>query len=589
MKQLNVQTETTLFITKVRSILCAIVLLMSITAAADTYYVKADGDDEATGLSWEDAKASIDGALLIADENDQVFVKQGTYSVSVSISMKEGVNVYGGFTGTESDLDERPALVFGKTDDGEASVLDGNASQRILSQPENFNTETVWDGFVIQNGNNNRTYNENDVNSGHGGGVYLGAKGVLNNATVTNNIANGRGGGIWCNYAGKVSNCLVINNKSNSEGGGIAAGRENSRATIINCLITNNTAVSDGGGMVCQFADIINCTITNNHSNTNGGGILAYTNAPIITNCIVWNNTKASTGTAGAQINGGGGGNTHASSSYFATLGAYGGQAVANTKMELAATNTGEGTANYPAFVNQSTIIGYTTDETQIAAIFAADWQLTVHSACKDAGTPDPSALPLPDVDAAGNPRIFNDRIDIGAFEYKEIVIKSNDATLQTLTAEPGTLYPVFSAEETEYAVEVPFETTTITLTATATHSEAEVDGDTGEQALNVGENPFAIVVTAEDGTQKTYTIVVTRRLATAIANTGAAATVRTDLATSRLFIETVGNVLPNVKLYDLQGKLLLQKQSKEIDLSGFEAGTYLLKVNGTAVKIIKK
>ncbi|MDD4560398.1 MAG: T9SS type A sorting domain-containing protein, partial [Candidatus Cloacimonetes bacterium] len=45
-------------------------------------------------------------------------------------------------------------------------------------------------------------------------------------------------------------------------------------------------------------------------------------------------------------------------------------------------------------------------------------YSLSEYSPCIDAGTPDTSELNLPPFDLAGNWRIWNDRIDMGAFEY---------------------------------------------------------------------------------------------------------------------------------------------------------------------------
>jgi len=49
-------------------------------------------------------------------------------------------------------------------------------------------------------------------------------------------------------------------------------------------------------------------------------------------------------------------------------------------------------------------------------------YELTEYSPCIDAGTPDTMGLHLPATDLAGNPRIFNGRIDIGAYECQDIV-----------------------------------------------------------------------------------------------------------------------------------------------------------------------
>jgi hypothetical protein len=86
----------------------------------------------------------------------------------------------------------------------------------------------------------------------------------------------------------------------------------------------------------------------------------------------------------------------------------------------------------------------------------------------------------------------------------------SNDATLANLGVSAGTLSPAFNANTTSYAVTVPYSVESITITATANDAKAAVSG-TGVKALNVGVNNFTVVVTAEDGTKKTYTVNVTR------------------------------------------------------------------------------
>jgi len=46
-------------------------------------------------------------------------------------------------------------------------------------------------------------------------------------------------------------------------------------------------------------------------------------------------------------------------------------------------------------------------------------YELTEGSPCIDAGTPDTTGLNLPPTDLAGNPRIYNDTIDMGAYEWQ--------------------------------------------------------------------------------------------------------------------------------------------------------------------------
>ncbi len=51
------------------------------------------------------------------------------------------------------------------------------------------------------------------------------------------------------------------------------------------------------------------------------------------------------------------------------------------------------------------------------------DYHLTQYSPCIDAGTPDTTGLNLPPFDLDGNPRIYNGRIDMGAYEWQGVAI----------------------------------------------------------------------------------------------------------------------------------------------------------------------
>jgi hypothetical protein len=101
---------------------------------------------------------------------------------------------------------------------------------------------------------------------------------------------------------------------------------------------------------------------------------------------------------------------------------------------------------------------------------------------------------------------------------YKITVTRTaaaTDATLKTLTINNGTLSPAFSPAITDYTVNVAYVIESITIAAEANDSKAISVTGTGEQNLNIGENTFNIVVTAEDSeVTNTYTIKVTRTAA---------------------------------------------------------------------------
>ena len=91
------------------------------------------------------------------------------------------------------------------------------------------------------------------------------------------------------------------------------------------------------------------------------------------------------------------------------------------------------------------------------------------------------------------------------------------DATLRSLTLSGATLSPSFSSNRTSYTASVANSVSSITITAApaVSGSEARIgnaDATSGHRvSLSVGSNTIRVVVTAQDGTQKTYRITVTR------------------------------------------------------------------------------
>ena len=97
---------------------------------------------------------------------------------------------------------------------------------------------------------------------------------------------------------------------------------------------------------------------------------------------------------------------------------------------------------------------------------------------------------------------------------------KSNNADLQSLEVKDaeGTvipLSPAFSAEKTSYTVTVPYATKNLTITGKTADSKATMEPENSEVTVNnleVGVEQTAIIkVRAEDGTEKIYTVTVTR------------------------------------------------------------------------------
>ena len=83
---------------------------------------------------------------------------------------------------------------------------------------------------------------------------------------------------------------------------------------------------------------------------------------------------------------------------------------------------------------------------------------------------------------------------------------RSNDNLLKSLEISPGTLEPAFSPSIRTYTVNLPEDTKVIYISAAANDSKAAVTVSHNAD-LEPGANRSYIVVTAEDGSQRTYTL----------------------------------------------------------------------------------
>ncbi|PWK13487.1 cadherin-like beta sandwich domain-containing protein [Tumebacillus permanentifrigoris] len=118
--------------------------------------------------------------------------------------------------------------------------------------------------------------------------------------------------------------------------------------------------------------------------------------------------------------------------------------------------------------------------------------------------------------------------VTVGTSGFLQTQAMSSNANLSGLTLSAGTLSPVFAAGTTSYTASVSSGTTSVQVTptiadATATvtvNGAAAISGNASTVSLNPGANPIPVVVTAQDGvTQKTYTVTVTRAVASTNAN----------------------------------------------------------------------
>jgi WD40 repeat protein len=275
----------------------------------DRIYVKTGAQGPYDGKDWETAFSDLQDALNVAQPGTEVWVAAGVYKPdrgtsarNASFQLRNGISLYGGFSGNETRRYERDPNVYEtilsgdlKGDDGPDFANNEENSYHVIDM-SGTNEMTVLDGFTVMGGNANGPSEVFDIC--HGGGIYnrAGSPTIIN-CTFRENSAI-EGGGMYHDRGKlKLVNCTLIGNKADF-GGGIYA-NDLEEGTFINCILTNNTSNKNGGGM---FNDNSNCTLTNckftkNISHVNGGGLWEHGRSAL-TNCTFSENVA---------IDGGGG------------------------------------------------------------------------------------------------------------------------------------------------------------------------------------------------------------------------------------------------------------------------------------------
>ena len=251
------------------------------------------------------ASDDLQAAVDVANSGDTVLVQAGTYEGN--FTMKDGVYVSGGWN---EDFTAQTK---------HASILDAKANGRVLNQPENFTTLTIWDNFTIQNGK--LTAIQSDK---LGSGVALMKKGRVINCLIQNNTFDYSdqcmGGGIGHDSGDRNDTCAincVVRNNFASHGGGVrirgvilnsiieenttttnaAGGMHLQGGAAYNCIIRNNESLKDLGGVRLYGAcDLVNCLIVGNKSAGKVGGLQAENASSNIINCTIVGNEQAATG-----------------------------------------------------------------------------------------------------------------------------------------------------------------------------------------------------------------------------------------------------------------------------------------------------
>lgn len=284
-----------------------------------------------SGTSWANAHARLQDGLSGTGPENQVWIAGGTYYPDEGASVtdndpdksftvtgdQDGLQVYGGFAGTEAQVSERTS--------GFETILSGDIQQDdtafapLTDSDGDPNTATQTDHII---GTNSRHVVLIDGGAYEAFGTDVAAnvttETLLDGVTITAGDATqaspfAGGGGLVCDGFGAGNECsprvtgLVVAGNRAGNAGGLVFGGQNDGATspiLTNILFIGNEAIqiSDEGfgGALGIYGSgtpqITNATFVRNRASENGGAVDFYSRnerdlQPQVTNSIFRSNT----------------------------------------------------------------------------------------------------------------------------------------------------------------------------------------------------------------------------------------------------------------------------------------------------------
>ena len=299
---------------KITSLFLFLILAVCLSAQG-IIFVRYNATGGNNGSSWDNAFTTIEAALGAAQSGEQIWVGAGTYvpagtTLDNSFYLSAGIEMYGGFAGSESNLSQRniganPTIlsgdVLGNDVDNDFSV--GRADNRLhvlrVEPGTSPSAKAIIDGFTIKGGNTSVVATASDLDR-RGAGIYATGKLTVRNCNFNNNRAES-GAGIMVPTVGgsglEVYNCTFEKNSVTTRGAGMYF-LDLTSATIRKCAFLDNS-ISRGALYPRSSTNVVvdSCNFTNNVdiSPTGfGGAIFSWQVGILLSNCQFTSNSSGS-------------------------------------------------------------------------------------------------------------------------------------------------------------------------------------------------------------------------------------------------------------------------------------------------------
>ena len=154
------------------------------------------------------------------------------------------MEIYGGFSGTETLLNQRDPASNVTTLSGDIGVLANvtDNSYHVVTS-SGTNNSAILDGFTITGGNANGSSSDNT-----GGGILNdGGSPTLSNLIISGNRASANGGGMYNNSSNPILTYVIFDTNTANRGGG--ASTANSSHLSLTIVIFDGNSVPYGGGL----------------------------------------------------------------------------------------------------------------------------------------------------------------------------------------------------------------------------------------------------------------------------------------------------------------------------------------------------